>query len=194
MPLQLAIHLSKLEPFPSHSPALEQYPLNGNLAASLLWKAYLNNDIENKTVADLGCGNGILGIGAQLLGAKDVSFLDVDKRALDLAKKNAGRGMFFLGDVTTFSEQVDTVLMNPPFGVQTRKADKIFLETAMKTSKTIYSIHKIESKNFIQALCKEYGFRVEEIMEEDFIVKPLYSFHTEKKHSVAVGIWVLRKI
>lgn len=46
-------------------------------------------DTEEKSVLDMGCGSGILGIGAALLGAKSVLCVDIDKNATDIAKKNA---------------------------------------------------------------------------------------------------------
>lgn len=190
----LAIALSKLIPStPSHI-SLEQYQTDGDLAADLLWHAHLNKDIQNKTVADLGCGNGILGIGAQLLGAKNVYYIDLDATALALAKENAHTiGTFLHGDITTFNEHVDTVIMNPPFGVQKRKADKTFLEHAMRISNTIYSIHKIESTHFIAQLTHDHGWTVHAIIERDFLIKKTYAFHTEKKHPVHIGIWILKK-
>ena len=73
-------------------------------------------------------------------------------------------------DVSEFDKEVDLVVENPPFGVQNRKADKPFLEKAMQVAKKIYSIHKIESKNFIDVLCKENGFVVNNIIEFDFLM------------------------
>ena len=73
---QLAILLSKLQVFESPRAELEQYPLDGESASIILWTACQNKDIENKIMADLGCGTGILGLGALLLGAKKVYFID----------------------------------------------------------------------------------------------------------------------
>ena len=100
---------------------------------------------------DYGCGSGILGIGALLLGAKLVYFLDSDKNALDICKSNLDRFSKYkliLNDVSGFSFKVDTVIMNPPFGVQNRKADKVFLETAMKNSDNIYFYHLCYKASF----------------------------------------------
>ena len=52
-------------------------------------------DTENKTVTDYGCGSGILGVAALLLGAKSVLAVDIDKQALlatntNLARNNLG--------------------------------------------------------------------------------------------------------
>ena len=39
-------------------------------------------------MADLGCGTGVLSIGARLLGAKAVIGYDIDAQALEIARKN----------------------------------------------------------------------------------------------------------
>lgn len=196
---QLAIKLSKLKLLSKLDISLEQYQIDGNLAADLLWVAYQNGDIKNKVVADLGCGNGMLGIGALLLGAKFAYFLDLDINALKICKPNlenlgSGKVKLINSDVADFNFKVDTVVMNPPFGVQKRKADKIFLETAMGYAKKVYSIHKIESKNFIGQLCKENNFRVLDILEKKFIINRTYKFHIKNKYSFNVGIWILEKL
>lgn len=45
--------------------------------------------VEKANVLDMGCGSGILGIGALLLGAEKVLAVDIDKNAVDIAVKNA---------------------------------------------------------------------------------------------------------
>tara|TARA_Y100000310_G_C20675519_1_gene812817 strand:- start:1589 stop:2173 length:585 start_codon:yes stop_codon:yes gene_type:complete len=189
----LAIELSKLKGFTSVDASLEQYQTDSEIAGVVLWKAFMNGDVDGKVIADLGCGNGILGFGAYELGAKKVYFLDVDGKALEVAKENNGEGEFILGDVSEFDKKVDTVFMNPPFGVQNRKADKVFLEVAMKHSKKIYSFHKIESKGFLDAITKDFGWSVKEIMRFDFLLKKTMEFHSKSKYFVDVGCWILEK-
>ena len=46
-------------------------------------------DVDGKTVIDVGCGSGILGIGAELVGAKSVYMCDIDPQAVEFARKNA---------------------------------------------------------------------------------------------------------
>src|SRR3989338_1171022 len=116
---QLEIVLSKLKPLMIPRVRLEQYPTPSDIAAEVLWTAFMNNDIKNKIIADLGCGNGILGIGALLLGAKKVYFVDVCD--LEIAKKNAYKlnlknAFFIQKDVREFKQRVDCVIENPPFG------------------------------------------------------------------------------
>ena len=192
---KLAIELSKLEKFENVKPELEQYPTDSDLAAHILWNAFMQGDIENKIVADLGCGNGIFGIGALLLGAKVVYFLDVDNGALDVAIRNCKfeNVHFRKMDILEFDEKVDTVVMNPPFGVQQEHADKNFLEKAMEISNSIYSIHKIESKTFIDKLSKENEFEVVGIEAKEIILKKTMKFHKSEKYPTNVGICMLKR-
>ncbi|PKM62296.1 MAG: 50S ribosomal protein L11 methyltransferase [Firmicutes bacterium HGW-Firmicutes-21] len=46
-------------------------------------------DTDGKNVLDMGCGSGILGIAAVLLGAGRVLCVDIDKNATDIAAKNS---------------------------------------------------------------------------------------------------------
>lgn len=189
----LEISLSNLLPLKEFNVLLEQYPTSSKVAADLLWWAYLNGDITDKKVCDLGCGNGIFGCGAKLLGASSVVFVDVDSKAINIAKQNCS-GRFLNCDVSDLKIKVDTVIMNPPFGVQNEHADRRFLLKAFLISKVIYSIHKIESLRFISELCKDNGFEVVDVKKFNFVLPKLYKFHTKKKYDVSVGCFLLRKV
>src|SRR3989338_9917662 len=181
---ELALRLSKLKRLENYNLELEQYQTESELAADLLWNINLQDSIKGKIVADLGCGNGIFGVGCLLLKAKSVYFVDKDN--LDIARDNCNgfkNAKFVSCDISEFDKNVDVVIMNPPFGVQKRKADKVFLETAMKISKKIYSIHKIESMNFIEKLCKENNFTVLNIIEKNLTINKTYRFHKYKKYT-----------
>ncbi len=200
----LAIQLSQLQTFTKPSANLEQYATDSELAAQLLWDASLQGDILGKTIADFGCGTGILGLGALLLGAKKVYFIDVDDISLSLAKENfalikttSGKTVsaeFLLQSVDSFSKKVDVVLQNPPFGVQQEHADRAFLERAMTVADVIYTIHKIESKSFIATLAKDHKFRVTSLQPTEFPLKKTQVFHTKRIYRVPVGIWRLERL
>ena len=49
----------------------------------------MKGDIAGKTVCDLGCGTGVLAIGASLLGADGVKGVDSDPGAVRIAMENA---------------------------------------------------------------------------------------------------------
>ena len=48
-----------------------------------------NLNLSGKTVLDVGCGSGILGLCALLLGGKHAELIDIDPQATDVAKHNA---------------------------------------------------------------------------------------------------------
>lgn len=194
---QLAIALSKLSVFENPDPKKEQYPTDSEVAAEMLWQAFMIGDIQDKTIADLGAGTGILGIGCLLLGAKFVYFVDKDSEAIKVLKKNIEQLEYDLSDkyeirnvdVEQFKEKVDTVVENPPFGVQKAHADKAFLETSFKISKVIYSLHKPESRNFIEKICKDHDCDVSNYCEYAFPIKGTMGHHTRKIHRINVGCW-----
>lgn len=196
---RLAIELSKLAVFDDPNHLAEQYPMDSEIAADVLWDASLKGDIENKTVADLGCGTGILGIGALLLGAKRVMFLDADEKALALLRKNLGQvGMnqgfeITQADVRQFATKVDTVVQNPPFGTRSKHADKVFLEIAFDTAHVVYSFHKLTSDAFVKAICDDHLFKVTQRYEFDLPIKASQLFHRIPIKRIKVGCWRMEK-
>jgi ribosomal protein L11 methyltransferase len=56
-------------------------------ALCLEWLA--SNPVEQKQVIDYGCGSGILGVAALLLGAQQVHAIDIDPQALTASRYNA---------------------------------------------------------------------------------------------------------
>ena len=193
---QLEVRLSKLKQLSSPKASLEQYQTSSDIAAEVLWTAYMNNDIKNKVIADLGCGNGMFGIGALLVGAKKVFFIDSDSDAILTTKANLSdlRNHIILHvEISNFNEKVDTVIQNPPFGVQNEHADRMFLLKAMEVSRKIYSFHKIESESFISSLAKDNNFRLETIMRFKFPLKKTQHFHTKNTHNVDVGCFILKR-
>jgi putative methylase len=150
---KLEILLSKINHFGKPEIHLEQYQTPASVAAELLNFAYLHGDLGGK-IYDLGCGTGILGIGAKLLGASRVVGWDLSWDALRIAKKNASKlGVeidLICCDVDDVSGKADCVLMNPPFGAQQRGADRPFLKKAIEIAQVVYSIHNAGSYDFVK--------------------------------------------
>lgn len=78
-----------------------------------------NCDVKDKTVIDYGCGSGILGIAALLLGAKAVIAIDNDPQALIATLDNARRNNIesnkinvYLPDDAPSNYQADIMLAN----------------------------------------------------------------------------------
>src|SRR6056297_407091 len=114
--------LSKLYDFKDPKLKLEQYVTNSDVASELLWSADMRGFIKEKTIIDLGAGTGVLGIGALLLGAGKVTFLEKDSSAIELLKKNLklieqeyeiSEYEIVQGDVSEITKSYDLVIMNP---------------------------------------------------------------------------------
>lgn len=71
------------------------------------------------SVLDLGCGSGILGIAAAMIGC-NVTFADINRTALIQSKLNCDlnfkTGNFILSDMFgSIHDRFDTILFNPPY-------------------------------------------------------------------------------
>jgi putative methylase len=197
---QLEIILQKLEAHPKPSAALEQYMTPGDIAATLLNTAYARGDIDGKVVCDLGCGTGRLAIGAALLGAKRVIGVDIDPKALEVAAENARAAgvdiKLVKSDVEKFrARMINTVIQNPPFGVQRRGADMVFLRKAIKLAKVAYSLHKSTPDNraFISARVKELGAKITDVIELEFHMPKQFKFHSRKVYRFKVDLYRIER-
>lgn len=193
----LARRLSQLKDFSRPQAKEEQYSVSGDVAALMLWQAYLLDDIHQKVIADLGSGPGRLGIGALHLGAKSVFFVEKDANAVeDLQKNIASQSQSHFGtiqiiddDVSHFGTEVDTVIMNPPFGIQRLHADRIFMEKAMRVSTTIWSLHDSHGVDFIIELAKQSGFTLTHRIPTLLRLPATMTFHL-KKAKMAEVTWL----
>lgn len=193
----LAIFLQNLAPLPSPKDTLEQYPVPAEIAAEVLFRAYGHRDVWQKRVADLGCGNGVLAIGAAHLHASEVLALDVDTEALAIARSNAAqRGLevaFAHADVREFDEKVDTVFMNPPFGGQQRHADRPFLETALRAADVVYTFHNATTGPYVEREVTRLGAVVEDRRTYKFPLPHLQPYHRRRMSEVEVAHYRIRK-
>lgn len=101
---QVEQFLQQVEDFESPKIKYEQYATNAHLAgkiyicniifyhtfvAHMIYTAANSyDDIRDKTIADFGCGCGMLSIAATLMGAEKVYSLDIDPDALVICKRN----------------------------------------------------------------------------------------------------------
>ena len=192
----LAIALSKLKGFENAKVSAEQYETDSEIAAEVLWQASLIGDISKVSV-DMGSGTGILGIGALLLGARKVWFIDNDAKVSDIARENLakvksefsvdGEAVFLCQDINDFNEKADVVLQNPPFGTKVRHADRIFLEKAIKLAPVVYSFHKTSTKSFVERFCRDNNCKITHVWDFKFPIKAKHSFHKRKIHRIDVS-------
>lgn len=194
---RLAIVLSKLKGFRFPKVSNEQYLIDSEIGAFVLWNCFLKGDLMGKECADLGCGTGLLGIGGLLLGAKKMFFVDNDMDALDEAKKNLknvkseffidGKEFFMCKDIVDFNIKVDTVIENPPFGTKVRHLDKYFLIKAYNISKVVYSFHLTGNKNFFERLGWSHNFTITDTWEFIYPLKASYGFHKKEVNLIKVS-------
>lgn len=90
-----------------------------DFATDFLLNVILKEDISGK-VLDVGCGYGVIGITLSKMFNTDVTMLDVNSRALELAKRNAIKnGLEKVNIVESngfenINEQFDVIVTNPP--------------------------------------------------------------------------------
>lgn len=213
--------LSKTKPHPSPKPRLEQYTIPAETAAQILHTAaYVFNDIIGKTVLDLGCGTGRLAIGAALLGAKQAIGIDIDREAVKMARENAeklgvsDKTQWINAEIDILHGSFDTVVQNPPFGVQKRKADRKFLQKSLELGHRIYSLHKsnINNKNvlkklrghkptfipstpspFLKKFIAEHGGEIKAVYATLMTVPYMFKFHRKPKHKFLVDLYVIER-
>ncbi len=193
---KLEIFLESLDGFKNPKITLEQYVTPPPIAAEIVMNAYLNKDLN--IVYDLGCGTGILAIASALLGAYSVG-VDVDKEALIIAKRNSIKAEVEIeliqNDVRFFEvSKRGTVITNPPFGIQKRFADRIFIEKALEIGDVVYSIHSIESEEFITKRARAKGFKITHLWKVKMPLRKTYSFHEKPFKYIPVEIYRMERI
>ena len=196
----LEITLESIERSGEYEVSLEQYPTPSRIASAILFAAQMEHgDIIDKTVIDLGCGDGIFALGAALLGAQRVIGIDVQSKALKVSQMNSrllgteGTVDWVLGDVSSLQLHclVDTVVSNPPFGVKKRGADLRFLRKAISIADVTYSIHLSGDKNriFLEKEVENLGARVTQIETFQFPIGKLFDYHRKQVHMVDVDLY-----
>ena len=219
--LDLEMLLSRVAPHPTPSPNLEQYTISTDVAATMLYiAAYVNDDIVGKTVLDLGCGTGRLALGAAFLGARQAVGVDIDKTAIKVACESSGetglkpKAQWIAADISAIRGRFDTVLQNPPFGVQKRGTDRKFLQKALDSGKVIYSLHKnvkdtvafVKPKSggigavkaspspFLERLVEEHGGKIKDVYAMKMTIPHMFDFHARKKHAFVVDLYIIEKV
>jgi len=216
--LDLELLLSKIAPQPTPQARLEQYTISESIASTMLYiAAYTNNDIIGKNVLDLGCGTGRLALGASYLGAQEVVGIDIDKQAIKTAVENsretglAGNVQWVIGDIKAITGRFDTVLQNPPFGVQRREADRAFLVKALKLGNAVYSLHnhsetskrlikqlkacggflQVPPSPFLERFIAKHNGAVKAVYAMLMTIPRIFDFHKKLKHDFVVDLYVI---
>jgi putative methylase len=185
--------LQGLEGFAQPDARLEQYETPAGLASDLLQFAWSKGDLDGR-VLDLGCGTGVLAVGAALYGARTVG-VDVDGGALTTARRNAAAAGvsaatdWVRGDVSrppVADGTVDTVVMNPPFGAQNEGADRPFLRAAERAADVAYTVHNEGSLGFVESFV---GGEVTDAFGTTVTLPRTFDFHDEDERRIGVEVY-----
>lgn len=90
-----------------------------DIATNFMLHVLLQEDIRGK-VLDLGCGYGVIGITLAKFFEIELTMLDINERALDLARRNCQRNgiqnvkLVESNGMEKVSEDFDTIVTNPP--------------------------------------------------------------------------------
>lgn len=207
---QLKILLSKLEPLSDPKPEREQYQTPSEIASELLVQAEVAGDLGGPVI-DLGTGNGILALGAAVLGTDKVYGYDVDEQAVETAEENRdlleeelGRelsAVFRIRDVVNVETAADTVVMNPPFGLQrgTGQLNRVFLEKAFDLAPTVYALlhqsvnKRDETRHFIEEMAARQGFCTSILAWFKFPIPRAFTFHENEQEQINVDLYKFYK-
>ncbi len=202
---ELESHLESVDAFEQPKILLEQYPTRAHIAAAMLHTMQASfGDVEDKHVADLGCGCGVLSVAAVMLGAGFVTGFDIDDDALgvctdnmegfeidnyDLVRADVIREDTLFGKL---AKQFDTVVMNPPFGTKhNRGADMAFLRRGLQLARTaVYSLHKTSTRDHVLKKAAEWGAEAEVVAQLRYDLPASYKHH--KKASVDIDVDFIR--
>ncbi|KLI23021.1 50S ribosomal protein L11 methyltransferase [Brachyspira hyodysenteriae] len=85
-----------------------------SLALEMIYEYSNNNDIVSKSIADIGCGSGILSLFAYKLGARNITSIDIDNDAVHCTLDNADYNSIKLDNVILGNAR-DLINMNLKF-------------------------------------------------------------------------------
>eukprot|EP00736_Rhodelphis_marinus_P011937 Rmarinus@m.20173 len=192
--------LQTVTPFQNPKVMLEQYPTSPHIASRMLYAIDATfDDLDGKIVGDLGCGCGVLAIGANLLGSCYTVGFDVDTDALAQAHENntdcEAEVDFVRCDIPSYFDGengfprkfFDTIVMNPPFGTRKKGVDMEFLKVAFQLARgSVYSLHKTSTRNHILKTASSWGAKCEVVAELRFDIPNMYKHHKKRTQDVQV--------
>ncbi len=154
----------------------------------LLLETYLSVENRPLKVLDVGCGYGFIGTVISVVNNSYVDMIDINKRAVHLAKRNTKKLKNFNGNIfesdaySEVKDKYDVIITNPPIRVGKEKVLEILLGAFdhMNEDGTLYyvirkdqgalSIAKIikENKCEIDVINKEKGYFIYKVKKINF--------------------------
>ena len=129
-----------------------------------LMEKYLGSDCGDKKVLDVGCGSGILSIGAALLGCRQVLAVEIDEDAVQVVRENVAangvenvvtvqkgdltEGLDYRADVIAANLMADLVVRLASHAGKHLKAGGVFISSGILTEKRDQTAAAIEKAGF----------------------------------------------
>ncbi len=141
----------------------------------LLLETYLSVEERPLKVLDVGCGYGFIGTVISVVNKSYVDMIDINKRAVHLAKRNTKKLKEFNGNIfesdaySEVKDKYDVVITNPPIRVGKAKVLEILLGAFdhMNEDGTLYFvIRKDQGALSIAKIIKENKCEIETINKE----------------------------
>lgn len=137
-----------------------------------LMEDYLGDTPQDQKVLDVGCGSGILSIGAALLGCRDVYGVEIDEDAVRVAQENVvlnhvddavkiaqgdlTKGLDYKADLIVANLMADLVVMLSGSAKQHLVSGGIFISSGIL----------VEKRDQVADAIREQGFEIVEIRED----------------------------
>lgn len=143
--------------------------------SKLLLETYLSVENRPLKVLDVGCGYGFIGTVISVVNNSNVDMIDINKRAVHLAKRNTKKLKEFNGNIfesdaySEVKDKYDVVITNPPIRVGKAKVLEILLGAFdhMNEDGTLYFvIRKDQGALSIAKIIKENKCEIETINKE----------------------------
>ncbi len=203
---EMIFRIQNTDTFSTPNVELEQYCINASCAVDIIFFAGFEfNDIKHRIIIDLGTGTGRLSIASSFFHPIYILSVDIDLSALLILKKNilnlqlehlifpicADVNNFEISKLHLPKNLKITSIMNPPFGVQKRTADRIFLKRAFTFSDVIYSIHLAHNEvhNFISSFIRKYNWKIDYVLPFKMVLEKTFEFHQYKKKKIDVNLY-----
>ena len=137
------------------------------LALETINEYSLENDIKTKSVADIGCGSGILSLFSYKLGARNITSVDIDSDAVNCSLDNAKYNDINLDNVI-FGSAKDLNNINLKFDLVVANIETDILIEIMtdlkkllkEKSSLILSGILLEKESYINNSIREHGLKI----------------------------------
>ena len=138
--------------------------------SKLLLETIVNSSFLYHSILDVGCGYGTLGIILNKVYNCPTTMIDINKRALHLARRNILENkcndiLIFESDAyAKIEDKYDLIITNPPIHAGKKKVYEILLEAKnhlTENGKLFFVIHKDQgAKSVIRDLSEKYKIEV----------------------------------